>query len=313
MAIASTKKIGPQQLSASGGLTLKSLKEGMIYLFLFFCGSLSILTTIGIVVVLGMEALLFFKEVNLTDFLFGTEWTPLFYNKSFGVLPLVCGTLLTSAIALAVALPLGLIIAIYLSEFANPRVRKILKPILEVLAGIPTVVYGYFALLFVTPLLQKVFPDLMGFNALSPGIVMGIMILPMVASLSEDAIYSVPRSLKEGAYALGSTKLQTIFGVLVPAAFGGIAASFILAMSRAVGETMIVTIAAGQQPQLTYNFFEPVETMTAFIVQVSLGDTPHGTVEYHTIFAVGGTLFMITLLLNSFSMWIRRKYQDDLK
>ena len=286
------------------------IKEKCIHGVFFLCGCVSILTTLGIVLVLGIEGALFFKEVAITDFLFGTEWTPLFYNKSFGVLPLVCGTLLTSAVALSVALPLGLIIAIYLSEFASAKVRKVLKPTLEVLAGIPTVVYGYFALLYVTPLLQGIFPDLLGFNALSPGLVMGIMILPMVASLSEDAIYGVPRNLREGAYALGAGKLQVIFGVLVPAAFGGIAASFILAMSRAVGETMIVAIAAGQQPQMTLNFFEPVETMTAFIVQVSLGDTPHGTLEYHSIFVVGGALFIITFLLNSISTWIRNRYQE---
>ncbi len=260
--------------------------------------------------VLALEGAFFFQEVPLTEFLFGTEWTPLFFNKSFGILPLVCGTLLTSAVALCVALPLGLIIAIYLSEFASSRARSVLKPTMEVLAGIPTVVYGYFALLYVTPLLQKIFPELLGFNALSPGLVMGIMILPMVASLSEDAIYAVPGSLRQGAYALGAGKLQTIFGVILPAAFGGIAASFILAMSRAVGETMIVAIAAGQQPQLTLNVFEPVETMTAFIVQVSLGDTPHGTLAYRTIFAVGGALFVLTFLLNSLSLWIRGRYQE---
>lgn len=291
-------------------ITAADIKEKIIHFIFFLCGIISILTTIGIVLVLSLEGILFFKEVSIIEFLFGTEWTPLFYNKSFGVLPLVCGTLLTSAVALLVALPLGLIIAIYLSEFASPQFRKILKPTLEVLSGVPTVVYGYFALLYVTPLLQKLIPDLFGFNALSPGLVMGIMILPMVASLSEDALYAVPRSLREGAYALGSGKLQVIFGVLVPAAFGGIAASFILAMSRAVGETMIVAIAAGQQPQLTLNLFEPVETMTAFIVQVSLGDTPHGTLEYHSIFVVGGALFIITFILNSISTWIRNRFQE---
>ena len=270
---------------------------------------MSILTTLGIVFVIAFEAVSFFRQVPLTDFLFDTEWTPLFYHKHFGVLPLVTGTLLVAAIALFFALPTGIIIAIYLSEFATERTRKILKPILEVLAGVPTVVYGYFALLFVTPLLKTFLPELSGFNALSPGIVMGVMILPMVASLSEDALYSVPSSLKEGAYALGARKLQMVFGVLVPSAFGGIVASFILAMSRAIGETMIVTIAAGQQPRLTLNPLESVETMTAYIVQVSLGDTPHGTLEYQTIFAVAGALFLMTLCLNSISLWLRERYQ----
>ena len=296
--------------SAYSGLPLrKRIKNSCMHAVLFLCGCVSILTTLGILAVLVFEMWSFFRQVSPLEFLTGTKWTPLFYNKSFGVLPLVCGTLLVSAIALAIALPLGLIIAIYLSEFAGPKVRMILKPVLELLAGIPTVVYGYFALLFVTPLLKEFLPNLKGFNALSPGIVMGIMILPMVASLSEDALYSVPRSLKEGAYALGARKLQMIFGVLIPSAFAGIVASFILAMSRAIGETMIVTIAAGQQPNLTLNPLEQVETMTAYIVQVSLGDTPHGTLEYSTIFAVAGLLFVITMLLNCVSLWMRERFQ----
>lgn len=276
---------------------------------LFFCGSISIITTAGIVIALGVEAFSFFQIVSLTDFLTDTQWTPLFSEKHFGIMPLVAGTFLTSAIALAVALPLGLLVAVYLSEFAAEKPRKLLRPLLEILAGIPTVVFGYFALLFVTPLLQKFIPQMSGFNALSPGLVMGFMIMPMVASLSEDALYSVPQSLKEGAYALGCNRLQMVFKVLIPAAFSGITAAFILAMSRAVGETMIVAIAAGQQPVMTLNPVSPVETMTAYIVQVSLGDTPHGTLEYKTIFAVGTALFLVTLLFNVASFIIRRRVQ----
>jgi len=273
----------------------------------FGCGLFSILITVGIVAVLVLEAAPFFKNVSVFTFLTDTEWTPLFAQKRFGVLPLLCGTLLTSAIAMCVALPAGITVGIYLSEFASPLVRTVIKPALEVLAGVPTLVYGYFALFVVTPTLQILFPSLPGFNALSAGLVMGFMILPMVASLSEDAIFSVPKALKEGAYALGASKMQTTLSVVVPAASGGIIAAVILAMARAVGETMIVAIAAGQQPTLTLNPFAAIETMTAYIVQVSLGDTPHGTLEFHTIFAVGLALFCITLVLNSASLLLRRK------
>ena len=298
-----------------GGLRLLSsrrgqrIKEQAIHCLLLVCGFASVLTTVGIVAVLIVETFAFFREVSIVEFLTDVEWTPLFADQHFGILPLVCGTLLTALIAMAVALPLGLLVAIYLSEFASERVRRFLKPVLEVLAGIPTVVYGFFALLFVTPMLQRLFPGLGGFNALSPGIVMGFMILPMVASLSEDAIYMVPQSLREAAYALGSTRLQTIFRVVLPAALSGITASFILSISRAVGETMIVTIAAGQQPVLTFNPTVPIETMTAYIVQVSLGDTPHGTLAYRTIFAVGMMLFLMTLTLNLISLWMRERYR----
>ena len=285
------------------------LVERLVHAILFCCGLVSVLTSIGIIVVLAVETLGFFRQVSLFDFLTDTEWTPLFADKHFGILPLVSGTVLISLIAMAVALPFGLLIAIYLSEFASARARSVLKPILEILAGIPTIVYGYFALLFVTPLLQQVLPDLGGFNALSPGIVMGFMILPMIASLSEDALYAVPQSLREASYALGSTKIQMVFKVLVPAALGGITASFILAVSRAIGETMIVAIAAGQQPNLTFNPMNPVETMTAYIVQVSLGDTPHGTLEYQTIFAVGTMLFVMTLVMNCVSLWVRERFR----
>jgi phosphate transport system permease protein len=249
--------------------------------------------------------------VPIREFLFGTVWTPLFYDKHFGVLPLVSGTLLASAIAMLVALPAGLVIAIYLSEYAAAPVRRIVKPVLEVLAGVPTVVYGYFALQFVTPLLQGFVPGLAGFNALSPGIVMGIMILPLVSSLSEDAMRSVPGGLREGAYALGATRMQTALRVVVPAAFSGISAATVLAMSRAIGETMIVAIAAGQQPRLTLDPRVPVETMTAYIVQVSLGDTPNGTLEYRTIFAVGMLLFVSTFTLNLLSNWLRERFSEE--
>ncbi|MGH9349274.1 MAG: phosphate ABC transporter permease subunit PstC [Vicinamibacterales bacterium] len=278
---------------------------------LFVCALLSIGTTVGIILVLAVETWHFLREVPIAEFLFGTEWTPLFATPRFGVLPLVVGTLLVSSIAMLVALPMGLLSAIYLSEYANPRLRRAVKPVLEVLAGVPTVVYGYFALLFVTPLLQRVVPGLAGFNALGPGIVMGIMILPLVSSLAEDAMQGVPRGLREGSYALGATKMQTSLKVVVPAAFSGITAAFILAVSRAVGETMIVAIAAGQQPRLTLNPLVPIETMTAYIVQVSMGDTPQGTLEYRTIFAVGMLLFVGTFGLNLVSAWLRERYREE--
>jgi len=285
--------------------------EWFIERALFACAAVSVFTTVGIIAVLAFETAAFLREVPLLSFLFGTEWTPLFANKQFGVLPLVAGTVLVSVIAMAVAIPMGLLSAIYLSEYAPSRVRRIVKPVLEVLAGIPTVVYGYFALQFVTPLLQQFFPTLSGFNALSPGIVMGLMILPLVSSLSEDAMQAVPRGLREGAYALGATRMQTSLQVVVPAALSGITAAFILAVSRAVGETMIVAIAAGQQPRLTANPFVPIETMTAYIVQVSLGDTPHGTIEYRTIFAVGMLLFLMTFSLNLVSNWLRDRFREE--
>ena len=285
--------------------------EFLIEWALFLCALLSVGTTIGIIAVLAVETAAFLREVPIVEFLFGTEWTPLFSNPSFGVLPLVAGTTLVSLIAMVVALPMGLLSAIYLSEYANPRVRRVVKPVLELLAGVPTVVYGYFALLFVTPLLQRIIPGLAGFNALSPGIVMGIMILPLVSSLSEDVMRGVPRGLREGSYALGATKMQTSLRVVVPAAFSGITAAFILAMSRAIGETMIVAIAAGQQPRLTMNPTVGIETMTTYIVQVSMGDTPQGTLEYRTIFAVGMLLFIGTFMLNLVSAWLRERYREE--
>ncbi len=296
-------------IPVSVGIDARRFVDGFMHVLFALCGSISILTTLGIVGVLIYESASFFAHVSLWDFLTDTQWTPLFVDKHFGILPLVCGTFLVSAIAVAVALPLGLIIAIYLSEFCSERNRRWIKPTLEILAGIPTVIYGYFALFVITPALQVFIPSLGGFNALAPGLVMAFMILPMVASLSEDAIYSVPRSLREGAYALGSSKLQMVFGVLIPAALGGISASFILAVSRAIGETMIVAIAAGQQANLTLNPLQAVETMTAYIVQISLGDTPHGTLEYSTIFAVALALFLITLVLNQLSIWLRDHFK----
>jgi len=285
--------------------------EPLIEWLLLACAAVSVFTTAGIVLVLIGETVAFFRDVSIVEFLFGTQWTPLFATKQFGVLPLVAGTALVSAIAMLVALPAGVLSAIYLSEYANPQLRRVIKPLLELLAGIPTVVYGYFALMFVTPLLQRLIPGLAGFNALSPGLVMGIMILPLVSSLSEDALHAVPNGLREGAYALGATRLQATMRVVVPGAFSGITAAFILAISRAIGETMIVAIAAGQQPRLTANPLVPVETMTAYIVQVSLGDTPAGTIEYRTIFAVGMLLFVGTFLLNMVSAWLRDRFREE--
>ncbi len=291
----------------------KRLADRAIKYALMACASLSILTTIGIILVLIFETVSFFKEVSIFDFLFDDLWTPLFADKHFGIMPLVTGTALVALIAMLVALPLGLLSAIYLNEYSGERFRTVVKPVLEILAGIPTVVYGYFALLFVTPLLKNIVPDLSGFNALAPGIVMGIMILPMVSSLSEDAMRAVPSSLKEGAYAMGATKFQTIFRVVIPAALSGIMSSFILAVSRAIGETMIVTIASGQMPNLTFDPRESIETITAYIVQVSLGDTPHGTIEYKTIFAAGMTLFIFTLILNIISYWLKNRFREEYK
>ena len=290
---------------ANGRKVFEKIVEGTLAL----CSSFSILTTLGIIAVLSVESVLFFREVSLSQFIFDSQWTPLFLEKHFGIWPLIAGTVLTSAIALALSVPAGLIIAIYVSEFAEERTRKILKPLLELLAGVPTIVYGYFALLVITPILQQVFPTMGSFNALSAGIAMGIMILPMMASLSEDAIYTVPRSLREGAYALGASKLQMILGAVLPGAVGGITAAVILSGARAVGETMIVAIAAGQQPLLHFDPLQPVETMTAYIVQVSMGDTPHGTLEYHTLFAVAMMLFLLTMVLNLISLLIRERFQ----
>ncbi len=287
----------------------KRVEIGVKSLFALFA-FVSVVTTIGIVLTLIFETVSFFQEVSIWRFLTDTQWTPLFANKQFGVMVLISATLLISVIAIAVALPLGLLAAICLSEYAPAKLRKWLKPALEILAGVPTVVFGYFALLTVTPFLQTFIPGMQGFNALSAGLVLGVSIVPLVASLSEDALYSVPRSLREGAYALGSTKRETIISVVLPAALSGIVASFILAISRAIGETMIVTIAAGQNPQLGLNPLVPIQTMTAYIVQVSKGDTPAGSLAYKTIFSVGMTLFLITLALNVFSYWFVRRFRE---
>ena len=300
-----------QEGRALRGSWRKVLPERAIKVILVFCTMMSVLTTAGIVLVLLFQALQFFGEVSFIEFITGTRWTPLFQSKHFGVLALVSATFLTAVLSMFVALPLGLLSAIFLSEYAPEKIRRVVKPVLEILAGIPTVVYGYFALLFVTPILQSISEDIFVFNAMSASIVMGIMILPMVASLSEDAMRAVPRSLREAAYGLGATKLEVSTRVVVPAALSGIVSAFILAISRAIGETMIVTIAAGQTPNFTLNPFVPIETMTAYIVQVSLGDTPTGTLEYKTIFAVALLLFAITLGMNLLSQYVVRRFREE--
>lgn len=277
---------------------------------MLLCSFVTVLTTLCIILVLAVDTFRFFEVVSIGEFFTDTQWTPLFSDKHFGILPLLCGTLLTTVIATLVAVPLGLTIAIYLNEYASPRFTSIVKPILEVLAAVPTVVYGFFALQFVTPILQKFIPGLAGFNALSPGLVMGIMILPFVTSLSEDALRAVPNSLREASYGMGATKLQTALRVMVPAASSGIIVSIVLAISRALGETMIVAIAAGQEPKLTFNPTESVETITTYIVQVSMGDVPQDSLEYRTIFAAGMTLFVFTFLLNNLSYWLRKRYAN---
>lgn len=286
------------------------LRERAIQQLLLTCALVSVFTTISIVIMLVAQAAGFFSEVSILEFFTGTKWMPLFQPQHFGVLPLVSGTLLTAGIAILVALPIGLASAIYLSEYARDRVRRVVKPLLEILAGIPTVVYGYFALTFVTPLLRNIFPSMIVFNALSAGLVMGVMIIPMVSSLSEDAMTAVPRSLRDAAYGLGANRLEVATRVVMPAAISGIVAACILALSRAIGETMIVAIAAGSTPKLTLNPLESIQTMTAYIVQISLGETPHGTTEYYTLYAVGLLLFVMTLLMNLFSQWFVRRYRE---
>lgn len=289
---------------------MRKIKELVIERALLFSALITIAVTIGIILVLSIEAFSFFSEVSIIDFLTDPEWTPLFTNKHFGILSLLSGTLLTSFIAIAFAVPVGLSISIYLSEYAPKSFRRTIKPLLELLAAVPTVVYGFFALMVVTPFLQTFIPGLSSFNSLSAGLVMGIMIIPYISSLSEDALHAVPNSLREAAYGMGSTRLQNSFRVMVPAASSGIIVSIILAISRAIGETMIVAIAAGQQPRLTFDPTVPVETITAYIVQVSLGDVQHDSLEYKTIFAAGITLFVFTFLLNTISYRIRKKFQE---
>ncbi len=290
---------------------MRHVSERLIEGLLLCAAAVSVLTTLGIVYVLVSESFHFFQNVSIVDFLTDTQWTPLFDDAHFGIMVLISGTVVSSVVALAVAIPMGTVIAIYLSEFANARVREVAKPILELLGGIPTIVFGYFALLVVTPILQILIPELPGFSLLSAGLVMGIMIVPYIASLSEDAMRAVPMSLREGAYAMGSTRLYTALHVVVPAAFSGLAASYILGISRAVGETMILAVAAGMQPNLTWNPMEPAATITSYIVQVALGDLPHGSIGYQTIFAAGLTLLLITLVFNILGQWLRAKFREN--
>ncbi len=287
------------------------MSERLIEALLFAAAALSVLTTLGIIYVLVSESWHFFQHVSLVDFLTDMQWTPLYDDAHFGIMVLISGTAVSSLVALAVALPVGLVIAIYLSEFARPVVREVAKPVLELLGGVPTIVFGYFALLMVTPLLQKLIPELPGFSLLSAGLVMGIMIVPYISSLSEDAMRAVPMSLREGSYALGGSRLHTAWHVVIPAAFSGLAAASILAVSRAVGETMILAVAAGMQPNLTWNPLEPAATITSYIVQVALGDLPHGSLGYQTIFAAGLSLLLLTLCFNIIGIWLRRRFRES--
>ena len=286
--------------------------EGNIFRGIFFiCAFLSIIVSVVIVYSLISQAWGFFSDISVFEFISGTRWSPILKPRSYGVLPLVSGTLLVSAIAAMVAVPVGVGVAMFLSEYASNKTRKTFRPLLEILAGVPTVVYGYFALTFLTPQLQNIFDDLIIFNALSAGIVMGVMIIPMVSSLSEDAMIAVPRNLKDGAYALGATRYEVSTRIVVPAALSGIVAAFILALSRAVGETMLVTIAAGATPRMGFNPMESIQTMTAYIVQLSLGEAPVGSLEYNTIFAVGLLLFCMTLVMNLLGFWVVRRFREE--
>lgn len=299
--------------SPSSRAKLRAAIEMIVHVVLLGCAAVSIITTVGIVLVLLIESLQFFRTVSVWEFLTGTKWSPLLKPQHFGILPLFCGTLLVTAGSAIIAIPIGLGTAIFLSEYASSRFRDVVKPLLEILAGIPSVVYGYLAVVFVSPLIRQIFPSADLFNAANASIVVGFMILPTIVSISEDVLRAVPRSLREGAYALGATKLDVTIGVVVPAAMSGIMASFLLAIARAIGETMAVALAAGATPNMTLNFFKSIQTMTAYIVQVSQGDTPAGTPEYHTIFAVGLALFTLTLILNLIAQWIlsqvREKYE----
>ncbi|MCK2096143.1 phosphate ABC transporter permease subunit PstC [Thauera aromatica] len=288
----------------------RHVKERVIEALLFFAAFISVFTTAAILYVLISESVLFFQQVSIFDFLTDTQWTPLFADPHYGILPLLSGTITVAGVGLLLAIPVGTIIAVYLSEFASVGVREVVKPLLEMLAGVPTIVFGYFALLFVTPLLQRIFPDLPGFNMLSAGLVVGIMIVPYISSLAEDAMRAVPMSLREGSYAMGATRFQTAIKVVAPAATSGIAAACILGVSRAVGETMVVAVAAGMQPKFTFNPMEGAGTITAYIVQVALGDLPHGELAYQTIFAAGLTLVLLTLVFNILGYWLRRKFRE---
>lgn len=289
---------------------MRRFREAVIELLLFFAAFSSVFVTLAIVGILVTESIPFFQNVSIFEFLTGREWTPMFDQPRFGIMPLVAGTFLSAFIALVVAIPLGTVVAAFLSEYADSNHREVLKPVLEMLAAVPTVVYGYFSLLFVTPILQKIFPEMSGFNVLSAGIVIGIMIVPYISSLTEDAMRSVPSYLREGSYAMGASKFQTTFRVIIPGAFSGITSAYILGISRALGETMVVAIAAGMQPNLTFDPREPAATITAFIVQVSLGDLPHGSIGYQSIYAAGLTLLMITLSFNILGFILRRKFRE---
>jgi phosphate transport system permease protein len=295
---------------AFSSIRYRKNRDRIIELLLLTAGLVAVFTTAAIVFILVYESAAFFEHVSIRDFLTDTMWTPLFADARYGIMPLVAGTLTVTGVALLVAIPLGTIIAIYLSEFAPHRLRETVKPVLELLGAVPTVVYGYFALLMVTPLLQKVWPELPGFNMLSAGLVIGLMIIPYVATVAEDAMRAVPRYMREGSYAMGATKLQTALRVVVPGAFSGLAAAYILGISRAVGETMVVAIAAGMQPNLTFNPAEPAATITAFIVQVSLGDLPHGSIGYQSIFAAGLVLMLFTLVLNVIGFFLTRRFRE---
>lgn len=308
--MASSAATKSEQLISRSGLRYRKIRDRIIETLLLAAGLVAVFTTLAIVAILLIESAAFFEHVSIAEFLTDTMWTPLFADAHYGILPLVAGTLTTTIVALLVAVPVGTIIAIYLSEFASHRLRETVKPILELLGAVPTVVYGYFALLMVTPLLQKIFPELPGFNMLSAGLVIGLMIVPYVASVSEDAMRAVPRYMREGSYAMGATRLQTALRVVVPGAFSGLAAAFILGISRAVGETMVVAIAAGMQPNFTFDPREQAATITAYIVQVSLGDLPHGSIGYQSIFAAGLVLMLITLFFNVIGFSLTRKFRE---
>jgi phosphate transport system permease protein len=300
----------PRNSRVFASLRYRKTRDRIVELVLLAAGLVAVFTTIAIVVILVYESSAFFEHVSIKEFLTDTMWTPLFADARYGILPLVSGTLTVTGVALLVAIPVGTLIAIYLSEFAPHRLREMVKPVLELLGAVPTVVFGYFALLMVTPQLQKIWPDLPGFNMLSAGLVIGLMIVPYVASIAEDAMRAVPRYMREGSYAMGATRLQTALRVVVPGAFSGIAAAYILGISRAVGETMVVAIAAGMMPNLTFNPTEPAATITAYIVQVSLGDLPHDSIGYQSIFAAGLVLLIMTLVLNVIGFFLTRKFRE---
>jgi phosphate transport system permease protein len=297
-------------VAGAGFLKRRALIGRLVAVILFLAAALSVFVTAGIVYILLYDSVLFFREVSIIDFLTDTQWTPVFENPKFGIITLLSGTLMTTFIGLLVAVPAGTILSIYLSEFARPRVREVIKPVLELLAGVPTVAFGYFALFFLTPIFQTFIPELRGFNLLVPGIVIGIMILPYIVSVAEDSMRAVPDSLREGAYALGFTRFQTAVRVVIPGAFSGVTAAYILGMSRAVGETMVVAVAAGQQARIAVNPLEGAATITAYIVQISMGDLPHNSLAYLTIFAAGLTLFLMTMFFNLLAFWLRKKYRE---